>query len=70
MQIYPASSATLEVMDQLVRWGDFLSLAIFFHQVQDLVATSDEVFSGQLQRRMDIWLATDASIKEVRARLD
>ena len=56
-------------MDQLVRWGDYLALVIFFQQVQDLETTSDEVFSDEMQRRMDVWLATNASIKEVRARL-
>ena len=63
MQAYPVSSATFEVMSQLVGWGNFDALNRFFQQVQ--MATASEGFHRELKRRMHAWQAINVSIGKV-----
>lgn len=63
MQVYPASSATFEVMNQLVRWGNFDALTRFFQEVH--MATANEGFHRELKHRMHTWQAISVSIGKV-----
>jgi len=69
VQLSPASSAAMEVVNQLGHWGDFASVSLFFQGIQGCLRDGGVACCDGLPERMRFWLSAGASIAQVSIRI-
>ena len=69
VQLYPSSSAAMEVVNQLGHWGNFASMSLFFQSIQGCQRDDGVACCDGLQDRVHFWLSAEDSIAQVSVKM-
>jgi len=64
-QLDPASSAAVEVVNQLGHWGNFAAMCLFFQCIQGCLRDSGVACFDALEARMRFWVSSGGCIARV-----